>query len=54
MAGRFAPAAFYGGTCLIANLGAFGVKRMFPVVVAPWTAVLAIRAAEKRVIVEDG
>ncbi len=51
MAGRFAPASYYGGTCLIANLGAFGVKRMFPVVVAPWTSVLAIGAAEKRVIV---
>ncbi len=54
MAGRFAPAAYYGGSSLIANLGAFGVKRVFPVVVAPWTSVLAIGAAEKRVIVEDG
>lgn len=54
MAGRFAPAAYYGGSSLVANLGAFGVKRIFPVVVAPWTSVLAVGAAERRVIVEDG
>jgi pyruvate dehydrogenase E2 component (dihydrolipoamide acetyltransferase) len=39
---------------MIANLGAFGVKRMLPAVLTPWTSVLAIGAAEKRVIVEDG
>lgn len=54
MAGRFSPAAYYGGVSMIANLGAFGVKRMLPAVLAPWTSVLAIGAAEKRVIVEDG
>jgi pyruvate dehydrogenase E2 component (dihydrolipoamide acetyltransferase) len=53
-AGRFSPAAFHGGTSLVANLGAFGVKRVFPVVVAPWTLVLGVGAAEQRVIVEDG
>jgi pyruvate dehydrogenase E2 component (dihydrolipoamide acetyltransferase) len=53
-AGRFSPAAFQGGASLVANVGAFGVKRIFPVVVAPWTLVLGVGAAEQRVIVEDG
>jgi pyruvate dehydrogenase E2 component (dihydrolipoamide acetyltransferase) len=53
-AGRFSPAAFQGAASLVANVGAFGVKRIFPVVVAPWTLVLGVGAAEQRVIVEDG
>jgi pyruvate dehydrogenase E2 component (dihydrolipoamide acetyltransferase) len=54
LAGRFAPNAFIGGASLVANLGAFGVRRFLPTVVAPWTSVLGIGAAEKRVIVEQG
>lgn len=54
LAGRFSPNAFVGGNSLVANLGAFGVKRILPAVVAPWTCVLGIGAAEKRVVVEEG
>jgi pyruvate dehydrogenase E2 component (dihydrolipoamide acetyltransferase) len=54
LAGRFAPDAFAGGSSLVANLGAFGVKRFTPLVVAPWTSVLGLGAAEKRVVVEEG
>lgn len=54
LAGRFAPDAFVGGVSLVANLGAFGVKRFVPLVVAPWTSVLGIGAAEKCVVVEQG
>ena len=53
-AGRFSPAAFQGAASLVANVGPFGVKRIFPVLVAPWTLVLGVGAAEQRVIVEDG
>jgi pyruvate dehydrogenase E2 component (dihydrolipoamide acetyltransferase) len=54
LAGRFSPNSFAGGVSLIVNLGAFGVKRVFPFVTAPWTSVLGIGASEKRVVVEDG
>ncbi|WP_374544470.1 2-oxo acid dehydrogenase subunit E2 [Rhodoblastus sp.] len=54
LARRFAPDAFAGGNCLVANLGGFGVKRAFPVVVAPWTSVLGVGAAEKRIVAEQG
>jgi pyruvate dehydrogenase E2 component (dihydrolipoamide acetyltransferase) len=54
LAGHFAPDAFAGGVSLVANLGAFGVKRFVPLIVAPWTSVLGIGAAEKRVVVEEG
>jgi pyruvate dehydrogenase E2 component (dihydrolipoamide acetyltransferase) len=54
LAGRFSPNSFFGGASLIVNLGGFGVKRVFPVVVAPWTSVLGLGASEKRVVVVDG
>jgi pyruvate dehydrogenase E2 component (dihydrolipoamide acetyltransferase) len=54
LAGRFSPNSFAGGVSLIVNLGSFGVKRVFPLVMAPWTSVLGIGASEKRVVVEDG
>lgn len=54
LAGRFSANSFVGGASFIVNLGPFGVKRVFPVVVAPWTSVLGIGASEKRVVVEDG
>jgi pyruvate dehydrogenase E2 component (dihydrolipoamide acetyltransferase) len=54
LAGRFSPNSFFGGVSLIVNLGSFGVKRVFPAVIAPWTSVLGIGASEKRVVVEDG
>lgn len=54
MAGRFGPNSFEKGACLIANLGAFGVRRVLPAVIAPWTSVLGLGAAEQRVIVEQG
>ncbi|WP_296707851.1 2-oxo acid dehydrogenase subunit E2 [Rhodoblastus sp.] len=54
LAGRFSPNCFAGGVSLIVNLGSFGVKRVFPLVMAPWTSVLGLGASEKRVVVEDG
>ncbi|WP_294541897.1 2-oxo acid dehydrogenase subunit E2 [uncultured Rhodoblastus sp.] len=63
MAGGFAPApAVAGGfadagpaaSCLVIDFGDFGVKRVFPVLVAPWTLALAIGEAQERVVVEDG
>jgi pyruvate dehydrogenase E2 component (dihydrolipoyllysine-residue acetyltransferase) len=54
LAGRFGPDSFEKGACLIANLGAFGVRRVLPAVIAPWTSVLGLGAAERRVIVEQG
>ena len=47
-------AALQGGSSLVANFGAMGVKRAFPVLVAPWTSLLSIGLAEKTVVVEDG
>jgi pyruvate dehydrogenase E2 component (dihydrolipoamide acetyltransferase) len=54
LAGRFGPDSFEKGACLIANVGAFGVRRILPAVIAPWTSVLGLGAAEQRVIVEQG
>jgi pyruvate dehydrogenase E2 component (dihydrolipoyllysine-residue acetyltransferase) len=53
-AGRFDPDAFHAGASLIANLGGFGVRRILPVVIPPWTSVLGLGAAEQRAIVEEG
>ncbi len=53
-AGRFGPNSFDGGASLIVNLGAFGIRRVLPAVVPPWTSALGLGAAEKRVIVEQG
>jgi pyruvate dehydrogenase E2 component (dihydrolipoamide acetyltransferase) len=54
MAGRFGPDSFEKGACLIANLGALGVRRVLSAVIAPWTSVLGLGAAEQRMIVEQG
>jgi pyruvate dehydrogenase E2 component (dihydrolipoamide acetyltransferase) len=51
---RTAPADVCEGSCLVANFGPLGVKRAFPVLVAPWTSLLALGLAEQRVVVEDG
>ncbi len=53
MAGRHPAAAHPGGSSLVLDFGDFGVKRVFPVVVAPWTLVLSIGEAENRDVVED-
>jgi pyruvate dehydrogenase E2 component (dihydrolipoamide acetyltransferase) len=47
-------AALRGGSSLVVNFGAMGVKRAFPVLVAPWTSLLSMGLAEKSVVVEDG
>ncbi len=54
LAGRFGPDSFEKGACLIANLGALGVRRVLPAVIPPWTSVLGLGAAEQRMIVEQG
>jgi pyruvate dehydrogenase E2 component (dihydrolipoamide acetyltransferase) len=53
MAGRL-PAENPGAGCLVIDFGDFGVKRVFPVLVAPWTLILSIGEAKDRVVVEDG
>ncbi|CAN0491243.1 unnamed protein product, partial [Discosporangium mesarthrocarpum] len=42
------------GTFTVANLGAYGVKSFAPVVHTPQACVLAIGAAEERVIPNEG
>jgi pyruvate dehydrogenase E2 component (dihydrolipoamide acetyltransferase) len=54
LAGRFGPDSLEQGACLIANLGGVGVRRVLPAVMAPWTSVLGLGAAEQRVIAEQG
>jgi pyruvate dehydrogenase E2 component (dihydrolipoamide acetyltransferase) len=39
---------------MVANFGPLGVKRALPLLVGPWTSLLAMGAAEERVVVEDG
>jgi pyruvate dehydrogenase E2 component (dihydrolipoamide acetyltransferase) len=53
MAGRLPPEGL-GASCLVIDFGDFGVKRVFPVLVAPWTLILSIGEAQDRVVVEDG
>jgi pyruvate dehydrogenase E2 component (dihydrolipoamide acetyltransferase) len=52
LAQRTAPSS--EGTSLVVDFGPLGVKRAIPVLVAPWTCVLALGMAEERVVVEDG
>ena len=54
LAQRPPPSDLCEGSGLVANFGPLGVKRAFPVLVAPWTSLLALGAAEERVVVEDG
>ena len=49
-----APSETHEGSCLVANFGPLGVKRALPVLVAPWTSLLALGMAEERVVVVDG
>jgi pyruvate dehydrogenase E2 component (dihydrolipoamide acetyltransferase) len=42
------------GSSLVANFGPLGVKRALPVLVPPWTSLLALGAAEERVVVVEG
>jgi pyruvate dehydrogenase E2 component (dihydrolipoamide acetyltransferase) len=51
---RTAPSQTHEGSSLVANFGPLGVKRALPVLVAPWTSVLALGEAEERVVVVDG
>ncbi len=44
----------FGGSALLVNAGPFAVKRLFPPLSAPWTAILAMGAAETRVVWRDG
>jgi pyruvate dehydrogenase E2 component (dihydrolipoamide acetyltransferase) len=54
MAQRKAPSEVCGGSSLVVNFGPLGVKRALPLLVGPWTSLLALGAAEERVVVEDG
>jgi pyruvate dehydrogenase E2 component (dihydrolipoamide acetyltransferase) len=48
------PETCFGGSALVANPGLWGVKRMLPVITPPWTVILALGAAEPRVVVREG
>jgi pyruvate dehydrogenase E2 component (dihydrolipoamide acetyltransferase) len=54
MAGRLPTEGAGAASCLVIDFGDFGVKRVFPVLVAPWTLILSIGEAQDRVVVEDG
>jgi pyruvate dehydrogenase E2 component (dihydrolipoamide acetyltransferase) len=54
MAGRLPDEGAGAASCLVIDFGDFGVKRVFPVLVAPWTLILSIGEAQDRVVVEDG
>jgi pyruvate dehydrogenase E2 component (dihydrolipoamide acetyltransferase) len=54
LAQRTAPSHFCEGTSLVVNFGPLGVKRAIPVLVAPWTSLLALGMADECVVVEDG
>jgi pyruvate dehydrogenase E2 component (dihydrolipoamide acetyltransferase) len=48
------PQGLQQASSLVIDFGPYGVLRAFPVLVAPFTTVLALGVAEKRVVVEDG
>ncbi|KAJ9527615.1 hypothetical protein QJQ45_025894 [Haematococcus lacustris] len=48
--GKLAPAEFMGGTFTISNLGMYGVKQFAAIVNPPQAAILAVGAADKKVV----
>jgi pyruvate dehydrogenase E2 component (dihydrolipoamide acetyltransferase) len=47
------PDTIFGGASLVANVGAYGLKKLFPVMLPPWTSILSLGVAEKRFVVEN-
>lgn len=52
--GATKPQGLQNASTLVIDFGSYGVLRAFPGLVAPYTTVLALGVAEKRVVVEDG
>lgn len=47
------PAELSGGTFTVSNLGMFGVHSFSAIINTPQACILAVSAAEKRVIIDD-
>ena len=47
------PQEFQGGTFTISNLGMFGVKHFCAIISPPQSCILAVGAAEKKVVPDD-
>jgi pyruvate dehydrogenase E2 component (dihydrolipoamide acetyltransferase) len=53
-AGKLVPEDYQGGTFTISNLGSFGVRQFAAIVNTPQAGILAVGAAEKRVVADGG
>lgn len=51
--GKLEPQEFQGGTFTISNLGMFGVKHFCAIISPPQSCILAVGAAEKKVVPDD-
>jgi len=52
--GKLAPHEFMGGTFTISNLGMFGIKSFSAIINPPQACILAVGAADKRVVPGEG
>jgi pyruvate dehydrogenase E2 component (dihydrolipoamide acetyltransferase) len=51
---KLRPEEYQGGSTAVSNLGMFGIKSFSAIINPPQATILAVGAAEKRVIVKDG
>lgn len=51
--GKLEPQEFQGGTFTISNLGMFGVKHFCAIISPPQSCILAVGAAEKKVVPDE-
>jgi len=51
---QLTPEEYQGGTFTISNLGMFGIKQFSAIINPPQAAILAVGAAEKRVVPNPG
>jgi len=51
--GKLKPAELAGGTFTISNMGMFGVHNFSAIINPPQACILAVSAAEKRVVVDE-
>ena len=51
---RLKPQEYQGGTASVSNLGMYGVKDFAAIINPPQASILAVGAAEQRMIVQDG
>ena len=50
---KLAPEEFQGGTFCVSNLGMYGIKQFSAIINSPQSCILAVRASEKRAIVQN-